>query len=590
MAADRIKALIPALGWLRHYDRSQLPDDLLAGFITAVLLVPQAMAYAILAGLPPQVGLYASIVPLIAYALLGTSRTLSVGPVSVAALLVGTALAGAGSENYLADALLLAMLSGLIMLLMAMLRLGALVNFISHPALTGFVSGAAVLIILSQLGNLLGISVPSGSGYEMLRSATLHLPELNPATAVLGAAGIIFLLLSRAPLVHFLTALGLDDGNASLVSRAGPLAVIAMLTVIVATLDLDQLGVAVIGSIPSGLPSPRWDFLQLDRILRLLPPAVLISLIGYVESVSVAKVLAHRRRQKISNNQELVALGVANLSAAFSGGMPVAGGFSRSTVNFSAGAKTQLAAVITALMVALVALFFTPLFFHLPKAALAAIIIVAVASLFDWRGFVDIYSYDKADGLTVLITFVGVLGFEIEMGLLMGVGAAIGIFLWRSSRPHMAAVGRIPGTHHFRNVERHQVETWPQLLLLRVDRSLFFGNVNYVEDAVAEHAASNSELTHLVIICSAINSIDYGALETLQELAVSLRDAGITLHLAEVKGPVMDRLTRHDINGWLGVGRVFLSTEEAVEELCGGLLTPAKNASPPPMPIAALTL
>lgn len=295
----------------------------------------------------------------------------------------------------------------------------------------------------------------------------------------------------------------------------------------------------------------------------------MISLIGYVESISVAKVLAHRRRQKINNNQELIALGAANLSAAFSGGMPVAGGFSRSTVNFSAGAKTQLAAVITALLVALVTLFFTPLFFHLPKAALAAIIIVAVASLFDWRGFLDTYRYDKADGLTVLVTFVGVLAFDIEIGLLMGVGMAVGVFLWRSSRPHMAVVGRIPGTHHFRNVERHEVETWAQLLLLRVDRTLFFGNVSYVEEAVAEHAATKPELKHLVIICSAVNSIDYSALETLQELAVSLHNAGITLHLAEVKGPVMDRLARSDITGWLGAGRVFLSTEEAVEQLCG---------------------
>ena len=571
MRADRLAQFIPASGWMRTYQRQQLPDDLLAGFITAVLLVPQGLAYAILAGLPPQVGLYASILPPVIYAFLGTSRTLSVGPVSVAALLVADALSasGLGSDaSYLADALLLAAMSGVILLGMAALRLDVLVNFISHPALSGFTSGAALLIILSQFGNLLAVPVPStGSGFAMAMAAFAEVPQSHYLTALLGVSGIALLLLSRRPLIALLTRLGMAGETATLLSRAGPLAVIVLLTALVAALDMQNRGVAIVGDIPAGLPVPQWDFLRVDRVLDLLPAAIMISLIGYVESISVARVLAYRRRQKVDNNQELVALGAANVVASFSGGMPVAGGFSRSTVNFSAGAQTQLAGMVTACLVALVALFFTPLFYYLPKAALAAIIVVAVASLFDWRGFLSAWRYDKADGCTVLVTFLGVLLLSIELGLLLGVGVATATFLWRSTRPHIAIVGRVPGTHHFRNVRRHPVETWPQLLLVRVDRSLFFADIHYVDDYVAQQVAEQPDIKHLVLVCSAVNTIDYSAIEALEQLAHSLRSAGITLHLSDVKGPVMDRLEHHDLYRWLAPGQVFLSTEQAVTNM-----------------------
>lgn len=566
------KRFFPALDWLQHYDRRQLPDDMLAGFITAVLLVPQGMAYAILAGLPAQVGLYASILPPIIYALLGTSRTLSVGPVSVAALLVANALASSSADgsSYLADALLLAGMSGVILLVMAALRLDELVHFISHSALSGFTSGAAILIILSQLGNLLAVPIPAaGSGLEMTHAVFKQLQQTHFPTLMLGAFGVVLILLSRKPLVNLLTRLGMSDSHAGLASRAGPLVVVVLLTAYVAVFDLNQRGVAIVGAVPAGLPSLAWDFLHWERISTLLPAAFMISLIGYVESISVAKVLAHRRCQKIDNNQELIALGVCNIAASFTGGMPVAGGFSRSTVNFSAGAKTQLAAIVTAILVALVALFFTPLFYYLPKAALAAIIVVAVAPLLDWRGFKNTYQYDKTDALTLAVTFFGVLVFAIEVGLLLGVFVGVSAFLWRSSRPHIAIVGRVPGTQHFRNIQRHTVETWPHLLLVRVDRSLFFANINFVEALVAEQAMERPDLNHLVIICSAVNSIDYSALEALEQLSESLAIAGITLHLAEVKGPVMDRLQRQGISTWLAPGRIFLSTQEAVEYVCG---------------------
>ncbi|MDQ2077806.1 SulP family inorganic anion transporter [Marinimicrobium sp. ABcell2] len=562
-------SLLPPQQWLRQYDRRQFLEDLLAGCITAALLIPQGLAYAILAGLPPQVGLYASILPPLIYALLGTSRTLSVGPVSVAALLVANAIGGAPEQQYLADALLLAFLSGAVLLFLALLRLDVLVNFISHPALSGFISAAAVLIILSQLGNLLGIAVPAGAGYEMLMAVAGQVGDVHVLTAALGLFGILAIALFNAPVVRLLVSAGVDESHAKVISRIGPLALVVALTAIAAGLNLDQRGLAVIGSVPSGLPQVGWDFLQYERALQLLPSAILISIISYVESVSIAKAFAHRRRQKINNNQELVALGASNIAASFTGGMPVAGSFGRSSVNFTAGAQTQIAGVIAALWVALVALFFTHWFYYLPKMALAAVIILAVVRLFDWRAFVNAYRFDRADGLTLLATFFGVLGLGIELGLLLGVIVALAAFLWRSSRPHVVIVGRVPGTSHFRNQDRHRAETWPHLLLLRVDRSLFFANMNYVEDLVAERAAEEPELEHLVLICSAVNSIDYSALEILEQLTSNLRDAGITVHLAEVKGPILDRLQRHGMEEWFAPGKIFFSTEEAVEYLTG---------------------
>jgi sulfate permease, SulP family len=564
---SRIDSLLPPRQWLRHYDRHQFLDDVLAGCITAALLIPQGLAYAILAGLPPEVGLYASILPALVYTLLGTSRTLSVGPVSVAALLVANAIAGAPEQQYLADALLLAFLSGLVLLFLALLRLDVLVNFISHPALSGFVSAAAVLIILSQLGNLLGIAVPAAPGYEMLIYVARQATEVHVLTTALGVAGIITITFFNMPLVRLLTRMGVDKPRAQLISRIGPLALIIVLTALAAAGNLDERGVAIIGTVPSGLPPLSWGFLELDRALRLLPAAILIAVIGYVESVSVAKALAHRRRQKINNNQELVALGASNVAASFTGGMPVAGSFSRSSVNFTAGAQTQIAGIITTLWVALVAMHFTQWFYYLPKTALAAVIVVAVASLFDWRAFVNAYRFDRADGWTLLATFFGVLGLGIELGLLLGVAVAVAAFLWRSSRPHVVIVGRVPGTHYFRNQARHRTETWPHLLLLRVDRSLFFANMNYVEELVAERAAEEPELEHLVLICSAVNSIDYSALEILEQLASNLRDAGITVHLAEVKSPILDRLQHQGVEEWLTPGKIFFSAEEAVEQL-----------------------
>jgi SulP family sulfate permease len=566
-----LERYLPILGWARGYTRDELTGDLLAGVITAILLVPQGMAFGLLAGLPPQAGLYASILPPIVYALFGTSRTLAVGPVSVAAIMVAQALAHlTPGGDYIASALALALLAGAFLLVLGVLRLGLLANFLSHPVLSGFTSAAAVIIILSQLPSLLGMHVPKslplGDAPTLLFEA---LRNINLATLGLGGLSVALLLLSGLPLERALTRIGAPRERAGVIGKMAPLAVVLVTTLLVAQFGLDSAqGVAVVGALPTGLPRVGFDFPGLEMLTQLLPAAMLIALVGYVESVSIAKTLANRRRQIIDPNQELLALGGANLVAAASGGMPVAGGFSRTMVNFDAGARTQGAAILTALLVGTVALFFTPLLAHVPKAALAAIIIVAVAKLIDVHAAVETWRYDRNDGLVLVATATGVLVLGIEVGLTAGLVLSLLLYIWRASRPHVAELGRLPGTEHFRNVDRYDdLEIWPELLLLRVDEHLSFANSAYLEERLMERIAHKADLRHLVLVASGINGIDVSALEMLTKLVSSVRDAGITVHLAEVKGPVMDRLKHTELIEQLAPGRVFLSTHEAVQAL-----------------------
>ncbi len=568
----RLERLFPILAWGRTYCREDLGGDLLAGVITAILLVPQGMAFGLLAGLPPQAGLYAAILPPLIYAVLGTSRTLAVGPVSVAAIMVAYALAGrTPGADYVAGALVLALLAGLVLLALGALRLGVLANFLSHPVLSGFTSAAAIIIIVSQLPQLLGM--PGQMALVDSPGALFHaIADLNPATLGLGALSVILLLLCGGPLERFLAGLGMTRARAGTLGKTAPLAVVLVTTLVVAGLQLDTgHGVAVIGTLPAGLPEFGFQPPGLETVIELFPAAVLIALVSYVESVSIAKTLGNRRRQTIDPNQELIALGGANLAAAISGGMPVAGGFSRSMVNFSAGARTQAATILTVLLVGTVALFFTPALAQIPKAALAAIIIVAVSRLIDVHGAIAAWRYDRHDGVVLLGTTLGVLVMGIEAGLMLGVVLSLLLYVWRASRPHVAELGRLPGSEHFRNIRRYdKLETWPEILLLRVDENLSFANSAYLEDTIMQRVVHKPLLAHLVLVASGINGVDLSALETLAGLAHSLRSAGVTLHLAEVKGPVMDRLKHTGLIHDLAPGRVFLSAHEAVEALSGG--------------------
>jgi SulP family sulfate permease len=567
----RLERLLPILGWGRAYTREDFNGDLLAGIVTAILLVPQGMAFGLLAGLPPQAGLYAAILPPLVYAFLGTSRTLAVGPVSVAAIMVAHALAGLSpGTDYVASALLLAFLAGTVLLVLGALRLGVLANFLSHPVLSGFTSAAAIIIILAQLPHLFGLTMPKHLPLADAPGLVLEaLPDLSWPTLGLGALSVVLLLLSGRPLERALAGVGMTRARAGVIGKTAPLAVVLVTTFLVTGFGLATgHGVAVVGTLPTGLPDFGFALPGRKVLAELLPPAILIALVGYVESVSIAKTLANRHRQTIDPNQELIALGGANLAAAVSGGMPVAGGFSRTMVNYSAGARTQAAAILTALLVGTVALFFTPALAQVPKAALAAIIIVAVSRLIDVRGAVEAWRYDRHDGLVLLATFLGVLLVGIEAGLTLGVVLSLLLYMWRASRPHVAELGRLPGTEHFRNVKRYDhLETWPEILLLRVDEHLNFANSAYLEETIMERVAGRPRLEHLVLVASSINGVDLSALEMLGKLAHSLRLAEVTLHLAEVKGPVMDRLKHTALLQNLAPGRVFLSAHQAVESL-----------------------
>lgn len=572
MTESKIERIIPAVAWLRTYRMGEFPGDLTAGIITAILLVPQAMAYSILAGLPPEVGLYASIVPPILYAFFGSSRALAVGPVAVASLMVASALASLalpGSTDYIVAALVLSALIGVFLLIMGIAKLGFLANFLSHPVMSGFTSAAAIVIAFSQLKHLLGLDIPRGARIdEAVLYIFQHIPEANTTTVSISVASLLLLFGLRQYLGPLLIKLGLSEGIANTLVKAGPMLVVVLMTVLSANMLWNETsGLAVVGSIPAGLPPLTVPSLDIALWRELAVSAALIALVSFVESVAIARVLASKRRQKIDVNQELVGLGVANIGAAFSGGSPVCGGFSRSVVNFAAGANTQLAAIITAFLIALSVLFFTPLFYYLPQAVLAAIIIIAVLGLVDFKALKVNWRYSKSDAAAWVVTFIVVMAEGIEMGIVAGVVISLILFLWRSSKPHIAIVGRVGNTEHFRNIKRHTVRTCPHLLAIRVDESLFFANTRYFENYVLSAVVDQPDVKHVVFICSAINAIDGSALESLEQLISDLKSAGVTFHLAEVKGPVMDRLERTDFLDHLKPGKVFLSTHDAFKEL-----------------------
>ncbi|MCC3306446.1 SulP family inorganic anion transporter [Sneathiella sp. HT1-7] len=572
MATQGIEKVIPAVGWLKSYSSNDLPGDLTAGIITAILLVPQAMAYSILAGLPPEVGLYASILPPILYAFFGSSRTLAVGPVAVASLMVAAALgtiAIPGSADYIYAALVLSALIGLFLLIMGIAKLGFLANFLSHPVMSGFTSAAAIVIAFSQLKHLLGIEIPRGSRIDQSLSYIFnHVSDINGLTVIISGISLILLYSLRQYLSPLLIRFGLSEKIAKTLVKAGPMFVVLLMTLLSAKMLWNETnGLVVVGSIPAGLPPltvPSFDF-TLWRELAV--SAALIALVSFVESVAIARVLASKRRQKIDVNQELVGLGVANIGAAFTGGSPVCGGFSRSVVNFDAGANTQLAAIITAALIALSVLFFTPLFYYLPQAVLAAIIIIAVLGLVDLKALKVNWTYSKSDAAAWLVTFAVVMAEGIELGIIAGIVVSLILFLWRSSKPHIAIVGRVGSSEHFRNIKRHTVRTCAHVLAMRVDESLFFANTRYFENYVLSAIVDQPEVKHVVFICSAINAIDGSALESLETLISDLKNAGVTFHLAEVKGPVMDRLERTHFLEHLKPGKVYLSTHDAFKDL-----------------------
>ena len=560
---------LPILNWLAHYSTEKLSDDTVAAVIVTIMLIPQSLAYAMLAGLPPEVGLYASILPLIAYAIFGSSMTLAVGPVAVVSLMTAAAVsqvAAPGSSAYLGAAIVLALLSGVMLIGLGLARAGFLANLLSHPVISGFISASAILIAFSQFKHILGIPVIGHDMPTILASLWQNLGATNLPTFMIGVASIGFLFWVRSGLKPKLVQVGIRENLAGTLTKAGPVMAVIVTTACVALFTLDQQGVSIVGVIPGGLPMPTLPALDFALARELIPAAFLISLVGFVESVSVGHTLAARRRERIQPNQELIGLGAANLASGFGGGFPVTGGFSRSVVNFDAGARTPLAGVMTAVMIALTALFLTPLFEFLPKAVLAATVIVAVLSLVDLRAIHRVWVFSKPDFVAMATTIAIVLGVGIEAGIIAGVVVSIAFLLAKIARPHVAVIGQIPGTQHYRNKNRHEVLQSEKVLAVRLDEMLYFLNGHTFEDAVGEVLSENTNLTDLVLLCHGINEIDASGLEVLESINARLDSLGIRFHLSEVKGPVMDRLERVGFKGHLS-GQVFLSHYDAMSTL-----------------------
>ncbi|MDQ9169653.1 sulfate permease [Oxalobacteraceae bacterium R-40] len=565
---------LPILTWGKRYNKDLLTGDAIAAVIVTIMLIPQSLAYAMLAGLPPQAGIYASILPLVAYALFGSSNVLAVGPVAVASLMTASAIgqfAAAGSPDYWQAAIVLAFLSGGILLLLGLLRLGFFANFLSHPVISGFISASGLIIAASQVKHILGVKAEGENFFSLLASLATQAGHSHAATLAIGIGAIAFLFWTRKGLKPLLITWGVPARTADIIAKIGPVAAIAVTSLLVWSLGLDKAGVKVVGAVPQGLPPltvPQWNP---ELWQALLVPAALISVVGFVESVSVGQTLAAKRRERIEPDQELVALGASNVAAAMTGGFPVTGGFARSVVNFDAGAQTPAAGVFTAVGLTLASLLLTPALYYLPQATLAATIIVAVLSLVDFSILKRTWAYSRLDFASVIGTLGATLLFGVEAGLLIGVSMSLAFFLYRTSKPHVAVVGWVPGTEHFRNIERHRVVTSPSVLGLRVDENLYFANARFLEDCINNAIATRPELKHVVLLCSAVNSIDASALESLENIEHQLRTAGISLHLSEVKGPVMDRLKGTAFLQHLS-GKVYLTHFQAIGELAPELI------------------
>lgn len=567
--ATLLKNYLPILDWGRSYSRTELTSDAVAAVIVTTMLIPQSLAYAMLAGLPAQFGLYASILPLVVYALFGTSRTLAVGPVAILSLMTAAAagnIASPGSAAYIEAAIVLAVLSGALLFACGLLRLGFLANFLSHPVISAFITASGVLIAVSQLKHVFGIDAQGHNLLEIGTSLAQQLHATNVPTAMIGGGTLVLLFLIRARGQALLVRLGVSDGAAAIINRTGPVFAVVASIVIVATFNLDEAGVRILKDVPRELPAfgfPQFDFAVWQQ---LLGSASLIALIGFVESVSVAQTLAAKKRQRVEPNQELIAMGLANLSAGASSGFPVTGGLSRSAVNFDAGAATPAAGAFTAVGIGLATLFLTPYLYYLPQAVLAATIIVAVLSLVDLHAIRTVWAYSKSDFAAMAATILVTLGSGVELGVTVGVALSLFLHLYNTSRPHFAIVGQVPGKQHFRNVDRYAVVVPEHVLTIRVDESLYFANARFLEDTVYGVLGHRPDLTDLILLCPAVNRIDASGLESLEAINLRLRDAGVRLHLSEVKGPVMDRLKRTHFIEALS-GNVYLNQFEAIADL-----------------------
>lgn len=564
----KLTSLLPILDWIPQYNQDQLKGDLAAGLTVGVMLIPQGMAYAMLAGLPPIYGLYASTLPLFLYALLGTSRQLAVGPVAMVSLLTASSvslLAETGTETYIALAISLALIVGLIQFFLGVFRLGFLVNFLSHPVISGFTSAAALIIGISQLKHLLGVQIGrSHHIHEILLEALDKLGSVNLPTLLIGLGGIGLILIVKK------------------VNRSipGPLLAVVFGILVSWGFGLTESGVKIVGEVPKGLPAFSLPGFSIDTVGTLLPIALTISLVSFMESIAVAKaVQAKHKNYKVIPNQELIALGAANIGGAFFQAYPVTGGFSRTAVNDQAGARTGIASIISGILIILTLLFLTPLFYYLPNAILAAVIMVAVFGLIDYKEPIHLWRTDRGDFWMLVVTFAATLGLGIEQGIGIGVVLSLAMMIFRSTRPHMAELGQVPGAQVYRNVSRFaNLKQRDDLLIVRFDAQLYFANVNHFQDKMTELIRSkNTALRGIIINAESISYVDSSALHALEEFVKKYRSRNIKIYFTGVIGPVRDALRKAQLLDEIGEDNLYMTVQQAVNAFDGAVPTDALN-------------
>lgn len=554
MKMDKMGRFLPIVGTMRSYNREKFSGDLSAGITVAIMLVPQGMAYAILAGMPPVYGLYASIVPLLIYAIFGTSRQLAVGPVAMVSLLVVAGvgeLATPGSDRFVHLAIMTALGVGLVQFMMGVFRMGFLVNFLSHPVLSGFTSAAALIIGASQIKNLLGLDLPrSKQVFEILLGTIQNASDISIFTALIGFSSILILILLKRWKKTFPSAL----------------VVVVIGTLVTALFGLNSNGVAIVGTVPIGLPSFEIPGLSSSDFTSLISIILVISLVSYMESIAVAKAIANKKGYKVDANQELIALGGANLGGAFFQSFPVTGGFSRTAVNEQAGANTTLASMITAVLIGLTVIFLTPLFYYLPNAVLAAIIMVAVAGLFDLKEMKHLWRTDKRDLAMLLVTFISTLVLGIEEGIAVGVVLSLILVVYSTTRPHSAELGRLGDSKNYRNINRYaEANVDDEILIYRYDSSLYFANVEHFEETLTDRMERHGNSLELVILdASAINTIDSTGIHALEEMINNVKEKGVKFFIAGAIGPVRDKLKKSGIQEAMGEENFFFDVDDAV--------------------------
>lgn len=560
----------PVVRWVRTYDRAQWAGDATAAAVVTLLLIPQALAYAVLAGMPPVTGLYASIAPMAAYALLCSSTVLGPGPTALRAIMsaaVVGAVAAPGSAAFIATSATLAVLVGLALLVMGALRMGFLAHFLPQPVLAGFITAGGLLIAMSQVGHLLGLALPASDVLAFARALREHAGDAHGLTLLVGVGAMAFMIAARRWGRVALQRAGVGAAVADVLVKATPLLVMVLAMALAQTMGWSAQGVAVVGDIPGGLPalsvqpllSVPWDTVQ-----ALMLPALLLAAMTFVEQISIAQTMAARRGERLDANAEMRAMGAANIVAGLSGAFAIGASFARTTVVAESGGRTPAAGLYSAGLLALAAWWLTPWLRALPMAVLAAVVLVSLGALLDWDSFRRHWRYSRADFAAQALTFTATLLVDLVSGLMVGVLASLALHLWRSSRPHIAVVGNVAGTEHYRNVLRHDVVTHPHILGLRVDESLFFANVHYLEQRIGAELAARPTVGHVILQCTAVNDIDASALQTLLALNERLRQRGVRLHLSEVKGPVLDRLRRSDFLRRLN-GQIFLTHHQAVQ-------------------------